>query len=80
MIVLVDSCIDGDRLFKTIHLGIKKKLGLKKKITEEYSLPEILWSSSIWLEAVAITPQLVLLAKMREVYYSLSSLFRVKKS
>ncbi|CAD7962630.1 unnamed protein product [Amoebophrya sp. A25] len=28
---------------------------------------EILWASSIFLEAVAITPQLVLLAKMREV-------------
>ena len=34
---------------------------------EETSVPEILWSTSIWLEAVAITPQLVLLAKMREV-------------
>lgn len=34
---------------------------------EEYTLTEILWCSSIWLEAVAITPQLVLLAKMREV-------------
>jgi len=34
---------------------------------EEFSLTEILWTSSIWLEAVAITPQLVLLAKMREV-------------
>ncbi len=34
---------------------------------EEFTLPEILWSSSIFLEAVAITPQLVLLAKMREV-------------
>jgi len=34
---------------------------------DEFTLPEILWSASIWLEAVAITPQLVLLAKMREV-------------
>jgi len=34
---------------------------------EEYSITEILWSSSIFLEAVSITPQLVLLAKMREV-------------
>lgn len=35
---------------------------------EEYSITEILWCSSIWLEAIAITPQLVLLAKMREVF------------
>ncbi|CAD7945413.1 unnamed protein product [Amoebophrya sp. A25] len=34
---------------------------------EELVPTEILWASSIFLEAVAITPQLVLLAKMREV-------------
>jgi len=28
---------------------------------------EVLWTASIWLEAVAMIPQLVLLAKMREV-------------
>merc|ERR1711988_270139 len=31
------------------------------------SLPEILWTSSIWLESVAIIPQLVLLQSLREV-------------
>ncbi|CAE7232587.1 ERD2 [Symbiodinium natans] len=35
--------------------------------TEEYTLPEILWTTSIWLESVAIVPQLVLLQQMREV-------------
>merc|ERR1712194_1005088 len=34
---------------------------------EEYYFTEVLWTFSILLEAVAITPQLVLLAKMREV-------------
>lgn len=34
---------------------------------DEYSITEILWTASIFLEAVSITPQLVLLAKMREV-------------
>lgn len=42
-------------------------LGMGLLTCEEYAIPEILWSTSIWLEAVAITPQLVLLAKMREV-------------
>eukprot|EP00933_Yihiella_yeosuensis_P045226 TRINITY_DN40566_c0_g1_i1.p1 TRINITY_DN40566_c0_g1~~TRINITY_DN40566_c0_g1_i1.p1 ORF type:complete len:219 (-),score=21.22 TRINITY_DN40566_c0_g1_i1:161-817(-) len=36
-------------------------------ITEEYTLPDILWSASIWLESVAIVPQLVLLQNVREV-------------
>mmetsp|Transcript_10619 Transcript_10619/g.20564 ORF Transcript_10619/g.20564 Transcript_10619/m.20564 type:complete len:218 (-) Transcript_10619:169-822(-) len=35
--------------------------------TEEYTISDILWSSSIWLESVAILPQLVLLQKAREV-------------
>lgn len=35
--------------------------------TEEYSLTEILWTVSIWLESVAILPQLVLLQQIREV-------------
>merc|ERR1712113_562321 len=35
--------------------------------TEEFSLFEILWTASIWLESVAILPQLVLLQQMREV-------------
>jgi ER lumen protein retaining receptor len=35
--------------------------------TQEYSFSEILWTMSIWLEAVAIFPQLVLLQQLREV-------------
>eukprot|EP00913_Durusdinium_trenchii_P032666 g30575.t1 len=35
--------------------------------TEEYSVAEVLWTTSIWLESVAIVPQLVLLQQMREV-------------
>mmetsp|Transcript_58635 Transcript_58635/g.183891 ORF Transcript_58635/g.183891 Transcript_58635/m.183891 type:complete len:218 (+) Transcript_58635:87-740(+) len=35
--------------------------------TEEYSFAEVLWTSSIWLESVAILPQLVLLQQVREV-------------
>ena len=35
--------------------------------TSEYSLSEVLWTMSIWLEAVAIFPQLVLLQQLREV-------------
>eukprot|EP00933_Yihiella_yeosuensis_P029545 TRINITY_DN23169_c0_g1_i1.p1 TRINITY_DN23169_c0_g1~~TRINITY_DN23169_c0_g1_i1.p1 ORF type:complete len:219 (-),score=29.57 TRINITY_DN23169_c0_g1_i1:114-770(-) len=35
--------------------------------TEEYTIPEVLWTTSIWLEAVAIVPQLVLLQQMKEV-------------
>jgi len=35
--------------------------------TEEYTIPAILWSTSIWLESVAILPQLVLLQQIREV-------------
>jgi ER lumen protein retaining receptor len=35
--------------------------------TDEYTLPDILWTSSIWLESVAIIPQLVLLQQIREV-------------
>jgi len=35
--------------------------------TENYSLSEILWTFSIWLESVAILPQLVLLQRLREV-------------
>mmetsp|Transcript_140939 Transcript_140939/g.351423 ORF Transcript_140939/g.351423 Transcript_140939/m.351423 type:complete len:221 (+) Transcript_140939:129-791(+) len=33
----------------------------------EWNLPEIMWTISIWLESVAIVPQLVLLQQMREV-------------
>jgi len=35
--------------------------------TEEYSFAEILWTTSIWLESVAILPQLMLLQQVREV-------------
>jgi len=35
--------------------------------TEEYTLPEILWTASIFLESVAILPQLVLLQQGRDV-------------
>lgn len=35
--------------------------------TEEYAVTEILWTMSIWLESVAILPQLVLLQQIREV-------------
>eukprot|EP00927_Polykrikos_kofoidii_P004756 TRINITY_DN11878_c0_g1_i1.p1 TRINITY_DN11878_c0_g1~~TRINITY_DN11878_c0_g1_i1.p1 ORF type:complete len:219 (-),score=33.08 TRINITY_DN11878_c0_g1_i1:80-736(-) len=33
----------------------------------DWHIPEILWTISIWLESVAIVPQLVLLQKVREV-------------
>merc|ERR1712232_9999 len=35
--------------------------------TDEYTLTDILWTSSIWLESVSILPQLVLLQQIREV-------------
>lgn len=35
--------------------------------TESYYLTEVLWTFSIWLESVAIMPQLVLLQQLREV-------------
>mmetsp|Transcript_33908 Transcript_33908/g.53939 ORF Transcript_33908/g.53939 Transcript_33908/m.53939 type:complete len:220 (+) Transcript_33908:46-705(+) len=35
--------------------------------TDEYTIPDVLWTSSIWLESVAIIPQLVLLQKERTV-------------
>lgn len=35
--------------------------------SEDFSPPEVLWTTSIWLESVAIVPQLVLLQKVREV-------------
>jgi ER lumen protein retaining receptor len=35
--------------------------------TEEYLISEILWTTSIFLESVAIVPQLVLLQQIREV-------------
>merc|ERR1712066_162536 len=35
--------------------------------TEEYTIPEVLWTVSIWLESIAIYPQLVLLQQVREV-------------
>merc|ERR1719401_3300658 len=35
--------------------------------TEEYSIPEVLWTTSIWLESVSMIPQLVLLQQIREV-------------
>jgi len=35
--------------------------------TDEYTIPDILWTSSIWLESVAIIPQLFLLQNLREV-------------
>jgi len=34
---------------------------------DEFAVSEILWSSSIWLESVAIVPQLVLLQQLQEV-------------
>jgi len=33
----------------------------------EWSIPELLWTVSIWLESVAIVPQLLLLQRIREV-------------
>lgn len=33
----------------------------------DYSISEVLWTMSIWLESVAILPQLVLLQQLREV-------------
>ena len=35
--------------------------------TEDYTFSEIMWTMSIWLESVAIFPQLVLLQQLREV-------------
>eukprot|EP00746_Dinoflagellata_sp_MGD_P005963 gnl/MRDRNA2_/MRDRNA2_111572_c0_seq1.p1 gnl/MRDRNA2_/MRDRNA2_111572_c0~~gnl/MRDRNA2_/MRDRNA2_111572_c0_seq1.p1 ORF type:complete len:219 (+),score=20.20 gnl/MRDRNA2_/MRDRNA2_111572_c0_seq1:75-731(+) len=35
--------------------------------TEEYAITEILWTSSIWLESVAIVPQLFILQQAGEV-------------
>mmetsp|Transcript_80683 Transcript_80683/g.211810 ORF Transcript_80683/g.211810 Transcript_80683/m.211810 type:complete len:218 (-) Transcript_80683:62-715(-) len=35
--------------------------------TEDYTIPDVMWSTSIWLESVAIVPQLVLLQTIREV-------------
>eukprot|EP01066_Platyproteum_vivax_P004393 Platyproteum_vivax@DN1563_c0_g1_i1.p1 len=35
--------------------------------TEEYTILEVMWTSSIWLEAVSILPQLILLQQLREV-------------
>jgi len=35
--------------------------------TDEYTISDILWSTSIWLESVTIVPQLVLLQNNREV-------------
>jgi len=59
-----DRSIDNFK-YEMYFIGPGLLLGL---ITcEEYTLPEVLWSTSIWLEAVAITPQLLLLAKMKEV-------------
>ncbi|OLP98757.1 ER lumen protein-retaining receptor [Symbiodinium microadriaticum] len=48
---------------------------------EEYTIPDILWSSSIWLESVSIIPQLVLLQQIREVeptgaFYILNWIYR----
>jgi len=34
---------------------------------EEYSVPEVLWTTSIWTESVAIIPQLVILQQAQEV-------------
>jgi len=34
---------------------------------DDWSIPEILWSSSIWLESIAILPQLILLQKLKDV-------------
>eukprot|EP00444_Apocalathium_aciculiferum_P042425 CAMPEP_0183548510 /NCGR_PEP_ID=MMETSP0371-20130417/59859_1 /TAXON_ID=268820 /ORGANISM="Peridinium aciculiferum, Strain PAER-2" /LENGTH=217 /DNA_ID=CAMNT_0025751883 /DNA_START=81 /DNA_END=734 /DNA_ORIENTATION=+ len=34
---------------------------------DEYKIPDILWSMSIWLESVAILPQLMMMQKGREV-------------
>lgn len=42
-------------------------LGLGFIFADEWSIPEILWCSSIWLESVALIPQILLLQKMREV-------------
>ena len=39
---------------------------LKQRLTAS-RIAEILWTTSIWLESVAIVPQLVLLQQMREV-------------
>jgi len=35
--------------------------------TDEYAISEILWASSIWVESVAIIPQLVILQQQQEV-------------
>lgn len=35
--------------------------------TDEYTITDILWTTSIWLESVTILPQLILLQQIREV-------------
>merc|ERR1712151_241038 len=45
--------------YETYILGPCAVLGLI--FTDAYSLADILWSTSIWLECVAILPQLVLM-------------------
>ncbi|CAD7932142.1 unnamed protein product [Amoebophrya sp. A120] len=59
-----DRTVDSFK-YELYFLGPALLLGVLT--CEEYAITEVLWSTSIYLEAVAITPQLVLLAKMREV-------------
>mmetsp|Transcript_59772 Transcript_59772/g.112791 ORF Transcript_59772/g.112791 Transcript_59772/m.112791 type:complete len:218 (+) Transcript_59772:74-727(+) len=35
--------------------------------TDEYTIPDVLWTTSIWMESVAILPQLILLQQLKEV-------------
>ena len=36
-------------------------------LAEDWSIPEVLWCSSMWIESVSIVPQLMLLQQIREV-------------
>mmetsp|Transcript_62986 Transcript_62986/g.136746 ORF Transcript_62986/g.136746 Transcript_62986/m.136746 type:complete len:218 (-) Transcript_62986:136-789(-) len=66
----VPTCLTYERgsdsfQYEIYLLGPCLVLGLL--LTDEYTIPDILWSTSIWLESVAIIPQLVLLQKIHEV-------------
>lgn len=59
-----DRSVDNFR-YELFFVGPAILLGFLT--ADDSSVTEILWTASIWLEACSITPQLVLLAKMREV-------------
>jgi len=56
---------NDDFQYEVYLLGPCFALGLI--LTDAYTIPDILWSTSIWLESVAIIPQLVLMQKRQDV-------------